>query len=164
MSTLHLICGPAGVGKSTYGRQLAAEIGACFFDSDTVTEPVVRAGMKLGGFDPDDRDSSAYREFFREAVYECLFASASENLPHLDVILVGPFTSEIQDPDFPAQLAERFGAEIKVIFVTCEESLRKSRIEKRGNPRDETKLRDWEAYLAGSDIRPPVFAHETVKT
>ncbi len=162
MATLTLICGPAGVGKSTYGRRLSAERGACFLDSDTVTEPAVRAGMKLGGLDPDDRDSLAYRAAFRDAVYECLFATAAENLPHLDVIIVGPFTSEIQDPDFPSKLAQRFGVEVQVIFVTCDEALRKSRIEARGNPRDEVKLRDWDAYLAGSDIRSPVFEHERV--
>jgi predicted kinase len=164
MPILHLICGPAGVGKSTYGRKLAAELGACFLDSDTVTEPVVRAGMKLGGEDPADRDSAVYRAAFRDAVYECLFATAAENLPHVDVVMVGPFTSEIQNPEFPVQLAARFGAEVKVIFVTCEESVRKSRIEARGNSRDETKLRDWDTYLASSGIQSPLFPHERVVT
>jgi predicted kinase len=164
MATLHLICGPAGVGKSTYGRKLAAEIGACFLDSDTVTEPVVRAGMTLGKLDPEDRDSAAYRSVFRNPVYECLFAVAAENLPHLDVIIVGPFTSEIRDPSFPVQLAERCGGVVKVTFLTCDEALRRSRIEARGNPRDRSKLQDWQAYLAASDIRPPVFPHDCVVT
>lgn len=164
MSTLHLICGPAGVGKSTYGRKLAAELGACFLDSDTVTEPVVRAGMQLGGEDPADRDSPAYRVAFRDAVYECLFATAVENLPQVDVVMVGPFTSEIRDPGFPDQLAARFGVAIKVIFVTCDETVRKGRIEARGNPRDNFKLRDWEGYLAASGTQPPAFPHEVVST
>lgn len=163
MRSLSLICGPAGVGKSTYGRKLARELGACLLDSDTVTEPVVRAGMRLGGEDPADRDSPAYRRAFRDAVYECLFATAAENLPHTDVILVGPFTSEIQNREFPEGLATRFGVVVKVIFVTCDEEVRRARIEKRGNPRDEGKLRDWEAYLATSSIAAPVFEHERLE-
>ncbi len=164
MGTLWVICGPAGVGKSTHGRKRAAELGACLLDSDTVTEPVVRAGMLLGGEDPCDRDSPAYREAFREPVYECLFATAAENLAHTDVVLVGPFTSEIRNPEWLGELRERFGVEVKVTFVTCDEEERRRRIRLRGNPRDELKLRDWEAYVASTDLRPPVFEHECLLT
>jgi len=160
MGTLWIICGPAGVGKSTHARKKAAELAACLLDSDTVTEPVVRAGMRLGGEDPWDRDSAVYRAAFRVPVYECLFATAAENLPHTDVVLVGPFTSEIRSPEWLSELRARFGVEVKVIFVTCDEEERKRRIELRGNPRDELKVRDWEAYVASSDVRPPVFEYE----
>lgn len=160
MSRLTIICGPAGAGKSTLGRALAAEEGACLLDSDTVTEPVVRAGMTLGGLDPNDRDSPTYRKAFREPVYECLYAVAAENLPSGEVILVGPFTSEIRNPAWPDDLQERFGVELRFIFVSCPDEKRRRRIEKRANPRDAPKLRDWEGYLRASDARPPVFPCE----
>lgn len=161
---LHIITGPAGVGKSTYGRKLAAELGACFLDSDTVTEPVVRAGMARAGLDPDDRDSQDYRVVFREAVYECLYAVVAENIGQVEVVMVGPFTSEIRREEWPAELAKRFGAEVRVIFVSCPDEVRRERIIGRENPRDELKLRDWEAYLAGCDTRAPVFPYESVRT
>ena len=164
MSELHIICGPAGVGKSTYGKKLAKELGACLLDSDTVTEPVVRAGMELGGENPDDRDSMAYRRAFRDPVYECLFATAAENLPHGSVVIIGPFTSEMRDPDWPARLRERFGVEIKVVFANCEEEERKKRIQERGNPRDNLKLNDWDHYLETTNVRPPVFPHRELRT
>ena len=164
MSKLYVICGPAGVGKSRYGRVLAAKLKACLLDSDTATEPVVRAGMAFGGEDPDDRDSRIYRESFRLSVYECLYATAAENLPHVDVVLVGPFTTEIRDPEWLMNLEAKFGVEVRVIFVTCDEELRLERILKRGNPRDALKLRDWEAYLKGSDLRGPAFEHQIVRT
>lgn len=161
---LHVITGPAGVGKSTYGRELAVELGACFLDSDTVTEPVVRAGMARAGLDPDDRDSLGYRAVFREAVYECLYAVVAENIGQVEVVMVGPFTSEIRREEWPAELAERFGVEVKVVFVSCADEVRRERIIGRENPRDALKLRDWEAYLAGCDTRPPAFPYESVRT
>ena len=164
MSKLVVICGPAGVGKSTLGKQVAAELKACLLDSDTVTEPVVRAGMAFGGADPDDRDSEVYREAFRFPVYDCLYAAAEENLPHVDVVLVGPFTSEIRDPGWLDDLRARFGGEVEVVFVTCDEEVRLERIRRRGNPRDALKLRDWAGYLAGSDLRAPAFEHRIVRT
>ena len=162
MPRLYIICGPAGVGKSTYGKLLAAELKACLLDSDTATEPVVKAGMAFGGEDANDRDSQVYRDIFRLPVYECLYATALENLRHVDVILVGPFTSEIRDEKWLAALGEKFRVEVEVIFVTCDEEVRLARIRKRANPRDALKLRDWKSYLAGSDLRPPAFPHQIV--
>ena len=162
MGQLWVICGPAGAGKSTYGRKLAAEKGACFLDSDTVTEPVIRAGMVLAGLDLDDRDSPDYKAAFREPVYECLFATAAENLPQTDVILVGPFTSEIRDPGWRDGLEGRFKTSVRVIFVSCDDVERKRRIELRGNPRDDFKLRNWSEYVDQGDVRPPAFTHEHI--
>jgi predicted kinase len=162
MARLTVICGPAGAGKSTFGRKLAKETGACLLDSDTVTEPVVRAGMELGGLDPDDRDSPQYREAFRGPVYECLFSVAAENLSFCDVILVGPFTSEIRDPDWPNWLFERFGVEPEVIFVWADDEVRRQRIEGRENPRDAAKLADWDNYLSMSRSESPAFPHRFI--
>ena len=164
MGKLWIICGAAGVGKSTYGKKIAAQKNACFLDSDTVTEPVVRAGMTLGGEDPDDRDSPNYRAAFRDPVYECLYATAAENLSHLDVVLVGPFTSEIRDPDWLSDLIGRFGVEVEVIYLTCDEVERKRRIAKRGNPRDSLKLQDWARFGQPSDAQAPAFPHQLVDT
>lgn len=164
MPRLLIVCGPAGVGKSTYGQCLAADLRACLLDSDTVTEPVVRAGMAFGGQDPNDRDSEIYRNAFRSPVYDCLYATAAENLARIDVVLVGPFTREIRDPNWLESLRDKFESDVEVIFVTCEEGLRKERIRQRGNPRDELKLRDWKEYVAGSDLSPPAFEHQIVRT
>lgn len=164
MGRLTVICGPAGVGKSTYGRKLAGKTGAVLLDSDTVTEPVVRAGMSLGGLDPDDRDSPEYRAAFRDPVYKCLFAVAAENLPHADVILVGPFTSEIRDEAWPDKLRARFGVEVEFVYLDCPAEERLRRIKERGNPRDVAKLADWEGFLNQSNPSPPVFRHRKVMT
>ena len=164
MPKLYLICGPAGVGKSTYGKKLAAELGACLLDSDTVSEPVVRAGLEFAGLDPRDRDSPIYKATYREAVYQCLYDTALENLAQIDVIIVGPFTREIRSESWLQELEERFAVPVEVLFVTCASHERRRRIEARGNPRDLAKLNDWQAYLADSGEDPPAFPYQKVDT
>lgn len=159
---LHIVTGAAGVGKTTWGRSLAAKIGAAFLDSDTVSEDVVRAGMEAAGLDPTDRDSLEYKTIFRDAVYECLFATAEENLGHASVVMVGPFTRELQDATWPQTLAERFGAEPTVWFLSCSNETRRSRITDRANPRDQLKLKNWDQHLASSEM--PAFSVEHVRT
>ncbi|MDB4408977.1 ATP-binding protein [Akkermansiaceae bacterium] len=164
MQKLSVITGAAGVGKSTYGKKLAAECHACFLDSDTVTEDVVRAGMLAAELGPNDRDSPEYRRFFRDAVYEALYRVASENLPQIDVVMVGPFTSEIQNVNWPIWLSEHLKCEVEVCFVTCDEETRQQRIRDRSNPRDEWKIANWGDYLAKSSVCPPVFDYQMIKT
>jgi len=161
---LHLVCGSAGAGKSTFARKLAAELCATLLDSDTVTEPVVRAGMVAAGRDPDDRDSPSYQKAFRDPVYECLFAAAVENLSHLPVVIVGPFSREIRCQKWPDELKERFGVEVTFYHVSCSDAARRKRIEERGNQRDAWKLAHWDLYLAKSTSEPPVFKHRAVRT
>lgn len=94
---------------------------ACFLDSATVSEPVVRVGMVAAGMDPDDRDSPQYRAEFRNAVYECLYAVAEENLPGIFVVLVGPFTREIHEEGWKRNLEFRFEVEVVVSYVIYDE-------------------------------------------
>lgn len=162
--TLTLITGAAGVGKSTYGRQLSAQTGACLLDSDTVTEPVVRAGLLLADRDPTDRDSPDYKAAFRDAVYHCLYATAAENLPHADVILIGPFTRELQDPDWLEKLRSRFQCQVRLLFLTCDEEERHRRIQARGNPRDAAKLAQWAAFSGKHSQQRPLCPHELIQT
>ena len=104
MKECHVITGPAGAGKSVHARKLAAELGACLIDSDTATERLVRAGLSLAGLDPDDRDSPEYKRAYRDAVYEAMYDLAVANLPHLPVVMAGPFTREGGDAEWPERL------------------------------------------------------------
>ncbi|EMI56578.1 AAA family ATPase [Rhodopirellula sallentina] len=161
---LHIVTGAAGVGKSTFGKHLAVELGAVFLDSDTVTEPVVRAGLTAAGLDPTDRDSPEYKRLFRDAVYECLFATAAENLTHTSVVIVGPFTRELRDANWPKHLHNRFGVQPTIWHVTCSDVLRRERIMKRGNPRDRAKLIDWAQHIADAPPAQPAFEVNLVDT
>ena len=161
---LYVVCGPPAGGKTHHGRQLAARVGAVLLDNDIVTEPVVQAGMQAAGLSRDDRDSPRYKEIFRESVYESLFQVAEANLSHLPVVLVGPFTRESQQQDWPARLAARFGVPVEVHFVSCPPEVRRERMERRGEARDLAKLAQWDAYLQTTALKPPPFDHVLVDT
>lgn len=162
--SLHIVTGGAGVGKSTFAKSLAVKHSAALLDSDTVTEPVVRSGLLGAGMSPEDRDSSDYKRLFRDAVYECLFQTAADNLSHVSVVIVGPFTRELTDPDWPQKLQTRFGIQPVIWYLTCDNEVRRQRIENRGNPRDQAKLIDWDQHVREAPITKPAFQVNRIDT
>jgi predicted kinase len=162
---LTIVCGNAGTGKTTYATALAQEQAALLLDIDTVSERLVMAGLKALGRDPHDRDSPAYKDIYRHAIHETLFAIAAENLKTAPCIIVAPFTQERREPLFLESLQERFGCAVHVVYLWCAEDVRKARIVARRHPRDAGKLLDWIPYSqAGKDESPPPFLHERIDT
>ena len=162
LNTLYLVSGMPAVGKTTFATRLAAKAKACLIDIDTTTEPLVQAAMaKLTG-DPDDRDSPEFKETFREPVYATLFDLAEANLPNTDVVLTGPFTKELHNPDWPDQVCERLGSKhrVKCVFLHCPAQVREKRLRSRGNPRDRLKLESWQEHLKYYDTESfPAYPH-----
>lgn len=160
-----IVCGTPGAGKSTYAKDLALRNRACLLDVDTVGGQLVEAALKVRGGDPCDRDSPYYKEAFREPLYRTMFELARENLAWTDVVLVGPFTKEIQDPTWPAQLAAALDARVEVHYLHCPPALRKVRMQERNLERDRAKLADWDSYLLYyGEEAPPAFPHIFVDT
>jgi len=162
MHTTFIICGAPGAGKSTYAQKLASNIGATLLDIDTVTERIVRLALREAGHDPDDRDSDYFKETFREPIYETLFDIARENNPFWEVVVVGPFTKELRDPNWSTKLSQSLGGPVQMHYVHCPPDVRRRRLEARNNPRDLTKLQDWDNYIQYYDESPPVFKHVLV--
>ena len=163
MHTSIIVCGSPGAGKSTYAGKLAADRHAVLLDIDTVTERLVRIALAGSGHSPDDRDSGHFKQTFREPIYETLFDVARENLPFQDVVIVGPFTREIRDRDWPARLQDRLGTSVEVHYVHCSPEIRRHRLERRDNVRDRAKLDDWDNHVRYyGDESPPAFEHVPV--
>jgi predicted kinase len=159
MYTTYIVCGSPGAGKSTYARKLASKRGATLLDIDTVTERMVHIALHESRHEPDDRDSEYFKRIFRDPIYATLFDIARENIPFQEVVVVGPFTKEIRDPDWPSKLSQTLGGPIEVHYVSCPPETRKQRLAKRGDARDLAKLRDWENYIQYYEESPPVFEH-----
>ena len=158
-----IVCGTPGSGKTTHARQLAADSGATLLDIDTVTERLVKVGLAAAGHSPDDRDSVYFKQTYREPIYQALFDITRDNLPFHDVVITGPFTKEIQDPNWPAKLTAELSSPIEVHYVRCPPEIRRERLSVRGNDRDQAKLQDWDRYIEYyGEEHLPVFAHVLV--
>lgn len=142
MHTLHVVCGLPASGKTTFAIELAKRTGAAFFDSDTATDLLIQAGHKAAGLNPHDRDSIQYKKTYRLPVYETLFALAEQNLNHTDVIIAGPFTTELMQKSlWNKELQRRFKTSLVIIHqISIEEEMRKVRMRNRGALRDREKL------------------------
>lgn len=163
MHTSFIVCGTPGAGKTTYAGRLAADRKATLLDIDTVTERLVRIALAESGRSPDDRDSGYFKRTFREPIYETLFDIARENLSVQDVVIVGPFTAEIRDPDWPVRLSRKLGGPVEVHYVHCAPDIRRRRLANRGDARDLAKLEDWQNYIRYyGEENPPVFEHVPV--
>lgn len=161
----YVVCGNAGVGKSTFAAQLCREKSAVLIDIDTVTERLAKLVLRGHGLAEDDRDSPAYKALLREPIYEALFDVAQDNLPHLPCVIVGPFTRERRRASWPAELSQRLQTAVEIYLVECEPGERRRRIERRGNARDAGKLADFERYAAeGDDGGALPFEHHRVDT
>lgn len=159
------MCGNAGAGKSTFAAQLRTKLGAVLLDIDTVTERLARLVLSGHGLSGDDRDSEAYKALLREPIYETLFDAANDNLDCLPCVIVGPFTRERRQADWPERLRARLGADIEIYHVWCGSDERRRRLEQRANPRDRAKLSDFAAYAAlGEEAGPLPFPHQYVDT
>ena len=165
MGRVFIICGNPGSGKSTYGQALSKSRGAVLLDIDFSTERLIRLFLSESGHNPDDRDSAYFKHTFRQPIYDTLFDIARENLPWIDVVIVGPFTREIRNADWPSELRERLGCPVEIHYVYCRPDVRRARLIHRGNRRDEMKLRDWNNYLKYyGDEKPPEFPHVFIDT
>ena len=100
---LILFAGHAGTGKSTLAKKalplIVEKTGEDFFflDKDTVYGAFSAHVMGLTTNNPNDRDSPFYLDHLRDWEYHGLIDIARENLLlGVNVILVGPFSKEIQ--------------------------------------------------------------------
>ncbi|MBU3591124.1 ATP-binding protein [Polynucleobacter sp. 78F-HAINBA] len=160
---LILFAGHAGTGKSTLAKKalplIVERTGENFFflDKDTVYGAYSAHVMELTTNNPNDRDSPFYLQNLRDWEYAGLIAIAKENLQlGVNVILVGPFSSEIQSGRMfnAEELGVPSVSSIKIAWIDLDESEAKSRMEKRADPRDEYKLQHWEQYTKRR-VEPP---------
>ena len=153
---LILFAGHAGTGKSTLAKRalplLIEKTGEDFFflDKDTAYGAYSAHIMGLTTHNPNDRDSPYYLENLRDWEYQGMLDIAQENLLlGVNVVLVGPFSKEIQSGRmFNAQeLGVPPETSIRIAWIDLDELKAKKRMEKRADPRDEWKLAHWEQYI-----------------
>ncbi|MGR6997231.1 AAA family ATPase [Yinghuangia aomiensis] len=159
-TTLTLVGGYAGSGKSELARFLGMVTAWAVLDKDTLTRPMVEQLLRAHGADPDDRHSELYAEHVRPYEYRCLMDAAWDNLGcGVSVVLDAPFVGQFSDPGVDARThrpvcgrarhaAQRLGRPRPGVDAGAHRVPR--------TPRDAWKLRNWDAYAAGLDpgMRP----------
>ena len=166
---LILFAGHAGTGKSTLAKRalplLIEKTGEDFFflDKDTVYGAFSAHVMELTTHNGNDRDSPFYLENLRDWEYRGLIEVAKENLLlGVNVVLVGPFSKEIQSGRMFNHEALGIPPQtrIQIAWIDLTENEAKRRMEKRADPRDQWKLAHWDQYVHRR-IDPP--QHPAIK-
>jgi predicted kinase len=153
MRKIVFFTGPAGAGKSTLAKILAKKHLTAYFDMDTLSRPAAETIMSISGLDPNDRDSPIYKKYCRDLGYRVTMDAALENMElGVDVFVIGPFTKELEDPQWLENELSKVGAsmsdvEAKVIFIFLpDEKSYHLRILERGLASDAWKLENWSSF------------------
>lgn len=164
-SSLVLIGGCAGVGKSTVASLLSAASGWPVLDKDTITRPFVeRLLLALGG-DPHDRHTPIYVDQVRPLEYQVVLDTALEFLDAgISTIIVAPFLREFTDPEWLNKIdheCQQRGANPRLVWVAADPESMRSYLRHRNAPRDSWKLENWDHYLSTMDLafRPATRYH-----
>jgi predicted kinase len=160
-TTLVLVGGYAGSGKTEFARFLGNVSGWAFLDKDSITRRLTeRLLVSLGG-DPHDRHTDLYLKEVRPLEYKCLMDTANDNIGcGISTILAAPFITELNDEAWLGRLTNRCkakGVDVAVIWVRCDVDSMREYIEFRDAPRDAWKLANWDEYAAGlnTETSPP---------
>ena len=128
MAQAILVCGPTGVGKTTYSLKLAEEIGAVRFSIDPWMQTMFAKDMKELDYD-----------WMIERVHRCYdqIWEVSQQILSLDgkVILDLGFTTKEQRNLF-ADKARAMGLNPEVHYLDAPSEVRKERVAKRNSEKD----------------------------
>ena len=152
-TTLVLLGGPAGVGKTTLCRELTRGPGILALDKDELTRDVVEALLIALGAPRTDRESALYLERVRPVEYQLMERIALACLRGgQSVVADAPWYKEMSDTRWVERvraLARSRGALLANVWVTCEPDVNRARLRTRAASRDAGKLSDWGRYLDG---------------
>lgn len=106
-----------------------------------------------------NRSSPFFEENVRDYEYQVIVDLAMEALNYDDTVLINaPFTKEIRDKKFIADMRSRLqekNAVLMVVWVETSIEVCHERMIKRGSDRDSWKLAHWDDYIAGCNFTKP---------
>lgn len=158
MKKMILVSSPPACGKTYISKQLAKNLKhVVYLDKDTLiplSKQIFRVAKK-----PYDRSSDFFEENIRDFEYEVVLNLGFEALHYDDVVLINaPFTREIRDTDYIAELRNKLAAldaRLVIIWVVTTPEVCRERMLKRNSERDVYKIRHWDEYIKTVDFSIP---------
>src|SRR5437870_2334337 len=155
-TSLVLVGGFAGSGKTEFGQFLSAITGWALLDKDALTRPLTESLLLALGADPNDRETDTYKQRVRPLEYRCLLNAAFDNLDNrVSTVLTAPFLQEMPDLAWLRRIAHRCTTEaidVAVVWVNCDVDSMYAYLQGRGAARDGWKLTHWDDYLCSIDL------------
>lgn len=158
--TFNFVVGCNGSGKSSLAKFFARQLGASFFDIDTVSNTFT--DFMLSNFSPErnpySRESKFYLRKIRDLEYKALMDVAVENfnLGH-SVFVSATFSQELYNKNWLSNFKRFYNLPnntiFNVIFVTAPTDVIQHRIFTRNAHRDAFKIKNWQKFA--NDILPP---------
>jgi predicted kinase/transcriptional regulator with XRE-family HTH domain len=153
---LILVGGYAGSGKTEFGSFLSSITGWTLLDKDLLTRPLAEGLLLSLGGDPNDRQTSLYRERVRPLEYRCLLSTAYENLMRgVSTVLTAPFVAEIANEAWLSRMLNRCAEraiDVTVVWMQCDLGTMRDYLQVRGAARDTWKLTAWDEYAETVDV------------
>jgi predicted kinase len=157
-TSLVLLMGVAGTGKTTLAKALLKRIWAVYLDNNFIAD----------AFFPETRTDTSYLQL-RGKFYSALYRITQENLRVGNTVLLDvPHVKEMLDPAWRAWLVEFVTsnhAALRIVRCFTSEDVLGQRIRNRRVPRDDWKLRNWEEFLEKEPLFAPIpFDHLDLDT
>jgi hypothetical protein len=161
-TTLALVAGFAGSGKTEFSAFLSSVTGWALLDKDVLTRPLVESMLAALGGDPNDRHLPLYLTQERPVEYRCLTNATFANIENgISTVVTAPFLAEVTDAQWVRRVMHRCtaaNAHLEIVWVGSDAETMYTNLQRRDAARDTWKLSHWDEYLASIDIatRPAI--------